>query len=65
MSLTAPLILYKQILLIPNLNIIYLSFLEILLVDLYYTSFIVYTLFNCVTMLGGYSIGLKHRIEGV
>ena len=58
MSLTAPLISSKQVLLILNLDIICLSLLGVLLIDLYYAFSIVYTLFNCVVaILGGYSIG--------
>ena len=57
--------MYKQALLILNLNIICLSFLGVLLVDLYYASFIVYTPFNCVTMLGGYDVGKEYKIKGV
>ena len=48
-----------------NLDIIYLSFLGVLLVDLYYAFFIVYTPSNCVAILGGYSVGLKCKIKGV
>ena len=44
MSLTTPLILYKRVLLILNPDIICLSFLGVLPVDLYYTSSIVYIL---------------------
>jgi len=66
MSLTAPLILYKQALLILNLNIIYLSFLGVLLVDLYYASSMVYTPSNyIVTILGIYIIGKGRGIEGL
>ena len=65
-SLTAPLISHKQALLILNLDIIYLSFLGGLPVDLYYASSIVYILFNCVTaMLGAYSIGKGRGIKGL
>ena len=48
-----------------NLDIICLFFLGVLLVDLYYASFIVYILFNCVAMLGGYSVGKGCGIKGV
>ena len=66
MSLTAPLISYKQALLIPNPNIICLSFLGVLLVDLYYASSIVYIPFNCVVaILGIYSIGKGHGVKGL
>jgi len=66
MSLTAPLILYKQVLLILNLDIIYLSFLGVLPVDLYYTSSIVYILFNCViAILGVYGVGEGHGVKGL
>ena len=65
MSLTAPLILYKQALLILNLDIIYLSFLGVLLVDLYYTSFIIYTPSNYVAILSGYSVSKGRGIESV
>jgi len=66
MSLTAPLISYKRVLLILNLDIICLSFLGVLLVDLYYTSSIIYTLFNyIIAMLGIYSIGKGCGIKGL
>jgi len=66
MSLTAPLISYKRALLILNLDIICLSFLGVLLIDLYYTSSIVCTLFNyVVAMLGVYSIGKGRGIKGL
>jgi len=66
MSLTTPLISYKRALLILNPDIIYLSFLEVLLVDLYYASSIVYTLFNyIIAMLGTYSIREGHKIKGL
>ena len=48
-----------------NLDIICLSFLGVLLVDLYYASFIVYILSNCVAILGGDSVGEGYRIKGV
>ena len=64
MSLTAPLILYKQVLLILNPDIICLSFLRVLLVDLYYASSIVYTPFNyVVAILGIYSVGEGHGVK--
>ena len=66
MSLTTPLILYKRALLIPNPDIIYLSFLGVLPVDLYYTSSIVYTPSNyIIAMLGIYSISKGRGIKGL
>jgi hypothetical protein len=48
-----------------NLNIICLSFLGVLLVDLYYTSFIVYIPSNYITMLGRYSVNKGRGIKGL
>ena len=64
-SSTAPLILYKRALLIPNLDIICSSFLKVLLVNLYYAFSIVYTPSNYIAILGGYSIGEGHRIKSI
>jgi len=65
-SSTAPLISYKQVLLILNLDIIYLSFLGVLLIDLYYVFSIVYILFNCViAILGVYGVGEGHGVKGL
>ena len=48
-----------------SLDIIYLSFLGVLLIELYYAFFIVYTSSNYVAMLGGYSIGEGYEIKSV
>ena len=40
-------------------------FLEVLLVDLYYVSSIVYILSNCIAMLGRYSISKGYRIKNI
>jgi hypothetical protein len=48
-----------------NLDIICLSFLGVLLVDLYYASSIIYTLSNCVAMLGKYNINKGRGIKGL
>ena len=48
-----------------SLDIIYLSFLKVLLVDLYYASSIVYTPSNCIAILDGYSVSKGYKIKNI